>query len=54
MWDASAFVDRFGLNCQAVSDSRGRLLDLSMMYPGSASDYLPFEGLALHERLKNG
>ena len=34
---------KFGLNCQAVSDCRGRFLDMSIRYPASTSDCLAFE-----------
>ncbi len=37
---------KFGLNCQAVCDVRGRILDLSIVYPGSTSDCLAFEGMS--------
>jgi hypothetical protein len=42
---------KFGLNCQAVADSRGRLLDVSIVYPGSTSDCLAFEGSTLYTKL---
>ena len=45
---------KFGLNCQAVCDVRGRILDMSIMYPGSTSDCLAFEGMSLFHRLENG
>ena len=45
---------KFGLNCQAVSDARGRILDLSIVYPGSTSDCLAFEGMSLFQKLENG
>jgi DDE superfamily endonuclease len=45
---------KFGLNCQAVCDLRGRFLDLSILYPGSTSDCLAFEGMALYQRLEDG
>ena len=45
---------KFGLNCQAVCDVRGRILDISIMYPGSTSDCLAFEGMSLFHRLENG
>jgi hypothetical protein len=45
---------KFGLNCQAVCDLRGRFLDMSILYPGSTSDCLAFEGMALYHRLENG
>jgi hypothetical protein len=45
---------KFGLNCQAVSDVRGRILDLSILYPGSTSDCLAFEGMSLFQKLEDG
>ena len=45
---------KFGLNCQAVADCRGRILDISIKYGGSSSDCLAFEASELHTRLKNG
>ena len=45
---------KFGLNCQAVSDARGKILDLSILYPGSTSDILAFEGMSLFHKLENG
>jgi hypothetical protein len=45
---------KFGLNCQAVCDIRGRILDISIMYPGSTSDCLAFEGMSLFHQLENG
>ena len=46
----------FGLNCQAASfsDVRGQILDISIMYPGSTSDCLTFEGMSLFLKLKDG
>jgi len=43
---------KFGLNCQAVSDCRGRILDVSMVFPGSTSDCLAFEGSSLYGKLE--
>eukprot|EP00977_Amphora_coffeiformis_P003887 scaffold770_cov76-Amphora_coffeaeformis.AAC.2 len=43
---------KFGLNCQVVSDRRGRILDLSIVYPGSTSDCLAFEGSKLYKSLQ--
>lgn len=34
---------KFGLNCQAVCDVRGRFLDISITYGASSSDLLAFE-----------
>jgi hypothetical protein len=45
---------KFGLNCQAVCDVRGRILDISILYPGSTSDCLAFEGMSLFQRLEEG
>ena len=45
---------KFGLNCQAVSDCRGRILDISINYGGSSSDCIAFEGSDLYHRLQNG
>jgi hypothetical protein len=45
---------KFGLNCQAVSDVRGRILDLSIGLPGASSDCIAFEGSDLYQRLEEG
>ena len=45
---------KFGLNCQAVSNVRGRFLDISIGYGGSSSDCLAFEASSLYERCENG
>jgi hypothetical protein len=45
---------KFGLNCQAVSDCRGRILDISIKYGESSSDCLAFEASELHQRLEDG
>jgi hypothetical protein len=45
---------KFGLNCQAVCDVRGRFLDISILYPGNTSDCLAFEGMSLFHRLEQG
>ena len=45
---------KFGLNCQAVSDCRGRILDISIKYGGASSDCLSFEASELYSRLENG
>jgi DDE superfamily endonuclease len=56
--DASKFFcgrkHKFGLNCQAVADFRGRFLDMSIKYPGSTSDCLAFESSQLFHDLENG
>ena len=44
---------KFGLNCQAVCDVRGKFLDVSIVYPGSTSDCLAFEGMSLFAKLQN-
>jgi len=45
---------KYGLNCQAVCDVRGRILDISIQYPGSTSDCLAFEGMSLFQKLEDG
>jgi hypothetical protein len=45
---------KFGLNCQAVCDVRSSILDLSIVYPGSTSGCLAFEGMTLFHRLEEG
>ncbi len=45
---------KFGLNCQAVSDCRGRILDISIKYGGASSDCLAFKASELHAQLENG
>lgn len=45
---------KFGLNCQAISDVRGKFLDISITYGGSSSDCLAFESSDIHCRLENG
>jgi hypothetical protein len=42
-----------GRNCQAVSDKRGRILDLSIKYGGSTADCLAFEASDLCKLLRN-
>ena len=44
---------KFGLNCQAVSDVRGRFLDISIGYGGSSSDCLAFEASSLYHRCEH-
>ena len=46
--------NKFGINCQAVCDARGRILDISMIYGGSASDCLSFEASELFKLLEDG
>ena len=45
---------KFDLNCQAVCDALGRILDLAIQYPGSTSNILAFEGMSLYDRLEDG
>ena len=45
---------KFGLNCQAVSDCRGRIIDISIKFGASSSDLLAFEASELHSRLEDG
>ncbi len=45
---------KFGLNCQAVSDCHGRILDISIKCGGSSSNCLAFKASELHQRLENG
>ena len=45
---------KFGLNCQAISDVRGRILDISIVYGGVSSDCLVFEGSGIYEDLEVG
>ncbi len=43
---------KYGMNYQAVSDPRGRFLDISN--PGSTSGMLAFEGSKLYQKLQGG
>jgi len=45
---------KFGLNCQAVGDVNGRILDISITYGASAADCVAFEASDLYTRLENG
>lgn len=45
---------KFGLNCQAVSDVEGRMLDISLGYGGATSDCMAFEGSTLFHKLEGG
>ena len=45
---------KFGLNCQAVCDAWGRILDISILYPGSSSDCLAFKGMSLFQKKTSG
>ena len=44
---------KFGLNCQTVSNVRGRFLDISIGLPGESSDCIASEGSDLYERLES-
>jgi hypothetical protein len=44
----------FGLNCQAISDVCGRILDMSIVYGGASSDCLAFEGSDIYHQLEHG
>ena len=41
--------DKFNLNYQAISDVRGRILDISIVYGGALSDCLAFEGSGIFQ-----
>ena len=45
---------KFGLNCQAVCDVRGKFLDISITYGASSSDLLAFENSKLYRLLEKG
>ena len=45
---------KFGLNCQAVSDVSGRILDISIVYGGASSDCMAFEASDLFRQLEDG
>ena len=45
---------KFGLNCQAVTDVDGRILDISVAYGASAADCVAFEASDLHALLECG
>ena len=44
---------KYGLNMQAVCDARRRFIDVSILHPASASDYLAFVTSSLSERLSS-
>ncbi len=48
------FLWQEGLNCQAVSDVFGRILDISITYGGSSSDLLVHKASDLCEQLEDG
>jgi DDE superfamily endonuclease len=43
---------KFGLNCQVVSDRRGRILDISLVTGGATADCLAFEASGLYKQLE--
>ncbi len=45
---------KFGLNCQAISDVHGGILDMSIVYGGASSDCLAFEGSDIYHQLEPG
>jgi hypothetical protein len=45
---------KYGLNCQAVCDVRGRFLDMSIICGGASSDLVAFEGSDLKKLLDDG
>ena len=45
---------KYGLNCQAVCDVWGRILDISIHYPGCTSDCRAFKGMSFHQQLEDG
>jgi hypothetical protein len=45
---------KFGLNCHAVCDARGRFLDISICLGGASSDCLAFERSSLFQKLEDG
>ncbi len=45
---------KFGLNCQAVADVNGKILDISVVYGASAADCVAFKASDLHARLEDG
>ena len=46
--------NKFGLNMQAVSDCRGRILDLSINYGRASADIIAFEASDLYDKLEKG
>ena len=45
---------KFGLNCQAVTDVNGKILDISLAYGASAADCVAFEASDLYSKLEDG
>jgi hypothetical protein len=46
--------NKFGLNCQAVSDVHGRILDILIPYGGSSSDLLAYKASDLCKQMEDG
>jgi hypothetical protein len=46
--------NKFGRNCQAVCDARGRFLDMSICLGGASADCLAFERSSLYQKLEEG
>jgi hypothetical protein len=45
---------KYGLNCQAVCDARGRFLDISICLGGASADCMAFERSGLYKKLEEG
>ncbi len=45
---------KYGLNCQAVSDVHGWILDFLIELPSASSDCIAFKGSDLYEKLEAG
>ncbi len=45
---------KFGINCQAVADVNGKIIDISLAYGASAVDCVAFEAGDLYSKLENG
>ena len=46
--------NKFGLNCQAVCDVRGQIIDILITYGGSSLDCLAFESSDLYKQMEDG
>jgi hypothetical protein len=46
--------NKCGLNCQAVCDVQGRILDILILCPGLTLDCLVFDGMSLFQKLEEG
>ena len=44
----------YGLNCQAVCNVKGQILEIPFFYTGSTSDCLAFESMSLFQKLEEG